>query len=193
MPATTATPNLLVDAGYLFWGPLGSPEPTNTVSGSKFTDTWPVQWLSLGASESGSDFSYDIKVEPMTVAEFYDVIQYRITERTGSMAFNMANWALTNLKYACNGGALTVVSGTGATQLNKFTPPAIGAEVRAMIGWESLDNTARLICYQTLSGGTIKTSFNKAPKYATLAAMFNFEIPASGVPFAFYTAGTARA
>jgi hypothetical protein len=190
---TTATPVLLVDAGYLFWAPLASAEPTNTVAGSKFTDAWPGAWLSLGATESGSDFSYDIKVEPMLVAEFYDVIAYRITERTGSMAFNMTNWALTNIKYAMNGGALTVVSGAGATQLNKYTPPAVGAEVRAMIGWESLDSTARLICYQTLSGGTIKTSFNKAPKYATLAAQFNFEIPATGIPFAFYTAGTTRA
>lgn len=190
---TTATPNLLVDAGYVFWAPLGTAEPTNTVVGSKFTDSWPVQWLSIGATESGSDFTYNIKVDPMSVAEFYDVIAYRITERTGSFAFNMANWSLTNFKYACNGGALTVVSGTGTTQLNKFTPPAVGAEVRAMLGWESLDGTARMICYQTLSGGAIKTSFNKAPKYATIAAMFNFEIPTSGVPFALYTAGTTRA
>ena len=190
---TTGTPNLLVDAGYIFWAPLGSAEPANTVVGSKFTDAWPVAWLSMGATESGSDFTYDIKVEPMMVAEFYDVIQYRITERTGNFAFNMANWALTQLKYACNGGALTIVSGTGTTQLNKFTPPVVGAEVRAMIGWESLDSTARLICYQTLSGGSIKTSFNKAPKFATVAAQFNFEVPASGIPFAFYTAGTGRA
>ena len=105
----------------------------------------------------------------------------------------MANWALTNLQYAMNGGTRTVLSGAGTTQLNKYTPPAVGAEIRAMIGWESLDSTARLICYQTLSGGTIKTSFNKAPKYATIAAQFNFEIPASGTPFAFYTAGTTRA
>jgi hypothetical protein len=190
---TTATPVLLVDAGYLFWAPPGSAEPTNTVVGSKFTDTWPGAWLTIGATESGADFSYDIKVEPMLVAEFYDVIAYRITERTGNIAFMMANWALTNLKYAMNGGALTIVSGSGTTQLNKFTPPIVGAEVRAMIGWEALDSTARLICYQTLSGGTIKTSFNKAPKYATLAAQFNFEVPTTGIPFAFYTAGTSRA
>lgn len=190
---TTATPNLLVDAGYLFWAPLGTAEPANTVVGSKFTDAWPVQWLSLGATESGSDFTYDIKVEAMYVAEFYDVISYRITERTGNFAFNMANWSLTNLKYAMNGGALTIVSGSGTTQLNKFQPPAVGSEVRAMIGWEALDGTARLICNQTLSGGSIKTSFNKAPKFATIAAMFNFEIPVSGQPFSFYTAGTSRA
>ena len=190
---TTATPVLLVDAGYLFWAPLSSPEPTNTVSGSKFTDAWPGAWLSLGATESGADFTYDVKVEPMFVAEFYDAIQFRITERKTDIAFLLANWALTQLQYAMNGGTRTIVSGTGATQLNKFTPPAVGAEVRAMIGWESLDSTARLITYQALSGGQIKTSFNKAPKYATIAADFNVEIPATGIPFAFYTAGITRA
>jgi hypothetical protein len=190
---TTATPNLLVDAGYLFWAPLASAEPTNTVVGSKFTDAWPVAWLSLGATKSGTDFTYDVKVEPMTVAEFYDVIAYRVTERTGSMAFLMANFALTNIKYAMNGGALTVVSGSGTTQLNSYTPPIVGAEVRAMIGWESLDNTVRMICYQTLSGGSIKAAFNKAPDYTTLAAQFNFEVPTSGIPFKLYSAGTARA
>src|SRR5262249_57335777 len=107
---TTAPPVLLVAAGYLFWAPVGSAEPANTVVGSKFTDAWPVAWLSLGATESGADFSYDIKVEPMYVAEFYDVLAYRITERTGSMAFMMANWALTNIQYAMNGGTRTIVA-----------------------------------------------------------------------------------
>lgn len=190
---TTAPPVLLVDAGYLFWAPLGSSEPANTVVGSKFTDAWPVAWLSLGATESGADFEYDIKVEPMFVAEFYDVLQFRITERKGKIAFLMANWALQNLQYAMNGGSRTIVSGTGTTQLNAFTPPVVGAEARAMIGWEALDGTARLICYQTLSGGTIKTSFNKAPKYATIGCEFNFEIPTTNIPFKFYTAGTTRA
>lgn len=190
---TTATPVLLVDAGYLFWAPLASSEPANTVVGGKFTDAWPVAWLSIGATESGADTTYDIKVEPMFVAEFYDVIQYRITERKTDVAFLMANWALTQWQYACNGGTRTIVSGSGTTQLNKFTPPAVGAEVRAMLGWESLDGTARMIFYQALSGGQIKTSFNKAPKYATIAADFNCEVPATGIPFAIYTAGTTRA
>jgi hypothetical protein len=193
VPGTTATPNILTDAGYLFWAPLGSAEPANTVSGSKFTDNWPVAWLSLGATEDGSEFDYNIKVDPITVAEFYDVIAWRTTERTGSFAFNMANWALQTLSQAMNGGTRTVVSGTGTTQLNSFLPPAPGAEVRAMIGWEALDNTARLICYQCINSGTIKSSFKKAPAIASIACQFNFEVPSSGNPFKFYTAGTARA
>ncbi len=191
MPST-ATPNVLTDPGYLFWAPLNTAEPTNTVSSSKFQDAWPGGWISLGATEDGSEFNYTIKTEAISVAEFFDPIRWATTERSGSFAFNMANWALTNLKYAMNGGALTVVSGSGATLLTSFTPPAAGAEVRCMLGWESLDNTVRLIVYQAINSGTIKTAFKKAPAYATVACEFNFEIPATGQPFKFYGAGTAR-
>jgi hypothetical protein len=191
---TTATPTLLSDAGYLFWAPLSSTLPTNTVVGSVFTDSWPVAWLSLGATEEGSTFNYEVSIEAMTVAEFFDPIKYATTERTGSFAFALADYTLTNLKRAMNGGTLEVVSGTGATQLNRYRPPAPGQEVRAMIGWESLDNTTRLICYQTLQGGTIETQYNKAPQKALIPCTFNFEVPSGQTyPFEYVTAGTARA
>lgn len=190
---TTATPNILTDAGYLFWAPLASTIPTNTVTGSVFTDAWPVAWISLGATEDGSTLSYESTVEPITVAEFLDPIKYATTSRQGSIAFNLADWTLANYKRALNGGTLTVVSGTGTTQLNRFRPPAPGGEVRAMIGWESLAGDVRLVCYQTLNGGTIESAFRKAPDKALIPCQFNFEIPSSGIPFDIYTAGTARA
>lgn len=190
---TTATPNVLTDAGYLFWAPLASTVPTNTVTGSVFTDSWPVAWISLGATEDGSTLSYESTVEPIQVAEFFDPIRYATTARQGSIAFNLADWTLANYRRALNGGTLTVVSGTGATQLNRYRPPAPGAETRAMIGWESLDATTRVICYQTLNGGTIESAFRKAPDKALIPCQFNFEVPTSGIPFEIYTAGTARA
>ena len=192
MPST-AVPNILTDPGYLYWAPLASTEPTNTVAGSKFTDSWPVAWINLGATEDGSEFSYETSVEAVRVAEFFDPIKWASTDRSGSMAFNLADWTLTNMSRALNGGTKTVVSGTGATTLTSYTPPNPGAEVRAMIGWESLDATVRLICYQTLCSGTISSAFRKAPAYATIPCTFNFEVPAAGSPFKYYTAGTARA
>ena len=62
-----------------------------------------------------------------------------------------------------------------------------------MIGWESVDATFRMIMYQTLQGGNIKSKMMKAPKYATIPTEFHFEIPTSGIPFKFYSAGTSRA
>jgi len=192
MPST-AVPNILTDPGYLFWAPLASTEPTNTVAGSKFTDSWPVAWISLGATEDGSEFSYETSVEAVRVAEFFDPIKWASTDRSGSFAFNLADWTLTNWVRVLNGGTKTVVSGTGATTLTSYVPPNPGAEVRSMIGWESLDNTVRIICYQTINSGTISSAFRKAPAYATLPCTFNFEVPAAGSPFKMYTAGTARA
>ena len=191
---TTAAPNVMTDPGYLFWALLATAIPTNTVTGSKFTDAWPVAWINLGATQDGSEFNYESTVEPITAAEFFDPIKYATTERKGSISFTLVDYTLSNFKKVSNGGTLSVVSGTGATQLNKFTPPAPGGEVRAMIGWESLDGTMRLIAKQCFNGGAISSAFKKAPDKAGLACQFNFEIPSGGTdPYEIYTAGLARA
>lgn len=190
---TTAVPNILTDPGYLFIAPLLTAVPTHTVSGSKFTDSWPGAWISLGATEDGSQFNYESTVEPIRAAEFFDPIRFSTTDRAGNFSFTLVDWTLANLKRVLNGGTLAVVSGTGATQLNRFTPPIPGAEVRQMIGWESLDNTVRIIAYQCLNGGNIQSSFRRAPAKAGMACTFNFEKPSANEPFDVWTAGTARA
>jgi hypothetical protein len=192
-PTATAVPNILVDPGYLFWAPVATAEPVYAITASKFSDTWPVAWISLGATEDGSEFTYETKVEAINVAEFFDPIRYSTTERSGSLAFNLTDFTLANYKRALNGGTIAVVSGTGATALNSYTPVTPGNEVRCMLGWESLDNTVRVIMYQTLNGGSIKSVFKKAPSIAVIPCMFNFEVPTGGVPFKMYTAGTTRA
>ncbi len=101
---TTATPNILSDPGYLFYAPAGTAEPVNTVAGSKFTDTWPVAWVSVGATEDGSKFKASVKTEAVNVAEFFDPIKYVTTDRSSSIAFAMADFTLTKLKWSMNGG-----------------------------------------------------------------------------------------
>lgn len=192
MANSTATPILLTDPGFLFWAPLASSVPTNTVTGSAFTDSWPVAWINLGATDNGATFNYTTTVEARSVAEFLDPIQWATTSRNGNFAFNLASFTLSNLKKALNGGSLSVVSGTGATTLNSYTPPTPGQEVRCMIGWESLDATMRIVAYQTLNAATISAAFQKAPAYATIPTQFNFEVPSSGTPFQVWTAGVAR-
>lgn len=192
MAPTTAVPAIMQDPGYLFWAPLSTALPTNTVAGSKFTDAWPVAWLSFGATEDGSEFAYKTTVEAVKVAEFFDPIRWSTTEREGSFAFNLADYTLNNYKRALNGGTIATVSGAGATLLSKYTLPSPGQEVRAMLGWESLDNTVRLICYQTIQGGEVKSAFKRAPALALIPCSFNFEVPSAGQPFEIFTAGTAR-
>lgn len=181
---TTAVPTVLTDPGYLFWAPPGTAAPANTAVASKFSDAWPVAFKSLGATEDGSEFNYETRVEAITVAEFFDPIKWSTTERSGNFAFNLADYTLSNLARALNMNPSAITTtGATTTEVNKLTPAAPGAETRCMIGWESLDGTMRLLAYQTINGGTIKSAFKKAPSIAVIPCQFNFEVPASGVPF----------
>lgn len=189
---TIATPNILTDPGYLFWAPLLTAEPTNTVAGSKFTDSWAAAWVPLGATEEGSSLAWSQTVEPTRVAELFDPVRYSVTEQGGRIAFSLSDWTLNNLKRAMNGGAVTVVSGTGATTLAKYEPPEPSEIVRCMIGWESLDSTVRLIARQCINAAEIESAFRKAPDKALLPCEFNFERPSGAKSFTVYSAGTAR-
>lgn len=193
MPST-ATPLVLTDPGYLFIAPLATAVPTNTVLGSVFTDSWAASWISLGATEAGSTFTYSTTVEPIRVAEFFDPVSYRTTERGGTIAFNLADFTLSNYRRAVNGGvaALAATSGTGATTLGTLEPPEPGDEVRCMIGWESEDATLRLICHQALQGGEIASAFQRAPSTSVIPCTFNLEVPTSGKPWTLYSAGADR-
>jgi hypothetical protein len=192
-PAAIATPNLLVGPGYLFWAPVTAALPTHASTASAFSDTWPVEWLPLGATVEGSTFSYESTVEAMNVAEFFDPIKYSTTGRTGSFAFALAEWSLTNMKRALNGGTITT-SGSGATAVNSYTPPTPGSEVRCKVGWESQTNDVRVIIYQALASGTIESAFQKAPDFSRIPITFNMEVPSgSSAPFGLFTAGTGRA
>ncbi|GAB3884588.1 hypothetical protein [Terrabacter terrigena] len=195
MAHSVAAPVVLTDPGMLWLAALGTADPTNTVAGSVFTDDPAVAYIPLGATEDGSTFQYQTNVEAVSVAEFFDPIKYATTSRSGSIAFNLASWTLSNYNRALNGGvaALTATSGTGATSLFKVEPPTPGNEVRAMILWESTDRTLRLLCRQTIQGGTISTAFKKAPDKAVIPCTFNMEIPTGlTTPFTMWSAGTSR-
>lgn len=192
-PAAVATPNLLVDPGWLFWAPLGTTLPTHTATASKFSDAWPVAWLPLGATVEGSTLSYETAVEAMSVAEIFDPVKYATTGRTGSLAFALADYTLTNLKRALNGGVITTTGAT-TTAVNSYALPTPGTEVRSMLGWESSDSTVRVVIYQAISSGTIEMAFQKAPDFARIPTTWNMEMAAGQTqPFGLWTAGTARA
>lgn len=185
-PAAVAAPKVLTDPGYLFIAPLATAEPTHTVAGSVFTDAWSASWIPLGATTEGSTFSYSSTVEAISAAEFFDPIKYVTTERAGNIAFNLMDFTLANYRRAMNGGvgALAATSGSGTTALYSFEPPDPGNEVRCMIGWESLDNTMRLILRQTIQGGEVSSAFQKAPSVAAIPCTFNMEVPTGGAkPF----------
>lgn len=188
---TMATPNLLTDPGYLYWAPIGSSLPTNTVSGSVFTDTWPVAWIPLGMTDTGSTWTMSLTVEPIEAAESFDPITNRTTGRSATIEFSLKNFSATNLGRALNGATLTVSGSTGTT-LTQIDPPAPGGETRCMIGFESLDNTVRAVGFQCINSGDIAVAMAKAPANANIPFTLNLEKPSSTQPFRWWTAGVNR-
>jgi hypothetical protein len=191
---TVATPYLMLDPGFLWHAPANTSFPSlgGTASGSVFTDSPSVTFYEIGATEAGYTFSYSQSIEAINVAEFADPVKWRTTQRQGSMAFNMADYTLTNLQRAMNGGSLTTASGSGASLVSKWVPPAVGSETRACLLWMSLDLTMRIFMYQTVQVNEMESAFKKAPDYAVLPCEFRFEIDVSGNIFEVYTAGTTR-
>lgn len=170
-----------IGAGALLAAPIGTTEPTNTVSGGVFTDSWPVGWLVLGQTNEGNVLTYATTVEPVEAAEAYDPIAYETENRSGRIEAALISISASNMALALNGGSKTT-SGSGATLKTIVRPPAPGAEVRVMIGWESRDSRERYIIRQALQGGEIAITRNKgAGNKAMIPVTFNFEVPDSGL------------
>jgi hypothetical protein len=190
MPTVT-TPFLMMDPGFLYHAPAGTAFPTagGTAAGSKFTDSPSVTFVEIGATEDGHRFRYAPSIESVTVAEFLDPVKWRTVSREGSFAFNLADYTLKNLQRALNGGTLSS-TGSGATQVNKLTPPSLGNETRAALMWESGDATMRIFMYSTINVAEMEMAFNKAPAIATIPCEFRFELDGSGNLFDVYGTNT---
>lgn len=188
MPAA----NLLSDAGFLLWAPLGTALPANTVVGSIFTDAWPVAWIPLGRTTAGSKMDDNATVSEIESAEDYYPLAFRTTKRVPQVSFNLMNFTATNLQRALN-GATTTVTGTTTTTMTQVDGPNPQQEVPCMIGYESLDQTVRWIGRQCRNSGNLSVAFNKAPATADIMWTAMLEKPATAQPYSWFTAGAARA
>lgn len=190
-PAAVATPTLIRDPGYLLWAPFGSTEPTHTATGSKFTDAWPAAWVPMGATQEGTSFKWESPLEPIYAAEFLNPLAYASGEQTGNIAFALLDFTLKSLQRAMNGGLITT-TGTTGTEVNKFDPPDPTAIVRCMIGWESLDNTMRIVGRQCINASAIEAAFKKGTDVGTIPCEFNFERPLAAASWSIYGTSTRK-
>ncbi len=193
MAPTLVKPTVSIGPGWVLRAPIGSTEPTNTVAGGKFTDAWDAAWVVQGATNEGNVFSYQTNVEGVMAAEYFDALSWETESREGTFAFAMLHVSARSFVTAFNGGA-TSTSGSGATLRTDFEPPDPGNEVRCMLGWESRDNTERLILRQCFQGGQVQVTRNKgAGNKAMIPVEFKLELPDSGAKLWKHSyAGTAR-
>jgi hypothetical protein len=170
--------------GYLKIAILGTEEPVDLVT------PWATvspNWIDLGYTDDGSEFTYKPNVDKVEVAEELDPISYAITGRDLAVKFALAQIAATNLKRALNGG--TITTGTGIVT---FEPPDLGTEVRTMIGWESEDHTERWVYRQCFQQGEISITRKKGSDKATIPCEFTLEKPPTAAPFKAIFASPSR-
>lgn len=191
-PTPVATPNLIRDPGYLFWAPFATTEPAHTATASKFSDSWPVAFIPMGATQDGTTFNWEMPIEAIYAAEFLTPVAYANGEASGNIAFGLLDFTLKSLSRAMNGAATSTVGGTAATLVSKIEPPDPSEIVRCMIGWESLDNTMRIIGRQCINAAALEFSAKKGTDVGTIPCEFNFERPTAAKSWAIYAAGTAR-
>jgi len=185
--------NLLRGPGILYSSPLGTAFPANTVAAGKFATTpFGAGWVALGSTAEGSEFSDQLSVEGIEVAEsLYAVVQVS-TGREASWTTAFAEVNRTNIKAGLNGGTSTT-TGTAGTELTTVGPPALGSEVRNQIGWQSEDDTVRFLGYQVLNVGALGFKFGKGTDLASISIEWKFEKPSTTEPWVMYLAGTERA
>lgn len=160
--------------GKLFIAPLGTAEPADVDS------AWPAGWVPLGYTDEGSVINYEISTDNVEVAEELDVLARVTTGRDASVEVALAEVTKKNLTIAFNGG---IIVGDGLDWT--FEPPALGAEVRVMLGWDAMPTVAandlRYVFRQVLQGGSIGMENRKGATKSTITATFQLEKPATGL------------
>lgn len=181
MAVTVPKPLYSIGPGALLWAPIGTTEPASTVVGGVFNDAWPAGWIVLGATASGHVWNYQVNVEAVDAAEFFDPLGYEVESRAGRLEAQLLNIVASTVAIVLNGGSKTT-TGSGTTLKTVVKPPAVGSEVRGMLGWESKDSKERYVVRQTFVSGEIAIPRNKgAANKAQVPATFNFEVPDSGL------------
>lgn len=174
MPTATVTPSALsLGPGRLWWAPLGSTGPAdhNTALAASFKQ--------VGSTAEGSEFSYEISMDAVMVAESLDPLFHKTTGRAGKLTFAMAENTVQALVVAFNGGTVTSY-GTAGTAGFKYEPPAPGKETGRMLVWESEDGQERWVFKQCTQGGSVGISRRKGADKATIPVEFRIEAPADG-------------
>lgn len=166
-----------VGAGTLYVAILGTTEPSGPSSTAGLP---PSAWHPLGYTEDGNDFSQTVASTDLEVAEELEPIRSVVTSRSSTIGFNLAQATARNLQLALNGGGVDPTATSGVVSP---TIPAIGAEQRVMLLWDSSDGLERWIYRQCLQTGAVNIGRKKGTK-VLIPVVFKLERPASGLrPF----------
>lgn len=174
--------NVIAVPGTLYVAPLNTTEPTSV------TGAWPAGWVSLGYTEAGNTWEYKPTVSPITPEEQYVPLRNVTTAVSYDVTFNLWETTARNWNLALNNGlVLSPAAQSDGTFI--INPAVIGAEIRVMIGWDSLTNGTtsgtvggRMIMRQAYQTGSVSVAHRKGTNVAALSLTFSAEQTNPNVP-----------
>lgn len=151
--------------------------PTFAAASSVFTNSWANDWVPVGYTDDGIEFTFTTTVNEIEAAETLYPLAKIETKKDISVKFAMLQNNEFNLSRAMNGGTFTTASGSGATKVTKYSPPTFGGAERSAIGWISQDNDEALIVYKTWQQAALSVKYGKIGIKWMLNCDFAAEIP----------------
>jgi hypothetical protein len=178
--------------GTLFYANPGTSLPDYTVAGSVFSvNTW-TGWTQWGITKNGSVWKVDLDTVPIKAEEYVDDIDQVIKGRAVTVDFELMNVTAALAVRATNRPTPST-TGSGTTLRTTVKLPQLGAEQYQMIGWQSTDDTERIVAANAFQIGTLEVGRHKGEDVATLKVQFKLFPDSNGDPIAWDFAGATRA
>lgn len=156
--------NIGIGPGWLYAAPIATADPANNET------SLPVDWISLGYTEDGNQFSYAVTSEDIEVAESVDPVATQETKALSKVTFSMAEMTRRNLGLALGRGLV-------ANDDSILEPAALGSRLYFKLIWQSLDHVTpavsdtaniRWLFRKCFVSGSLDISHKKAPAKALL-------------------------
>jgi hypothetical protein len=178
--------------GTLFYADPGTAFPTYTVVGSVWSDNTWASWTQWGITKGGSEWTIDVSQDPIQAAEYIDDIDQVTTGRVVSVKFEIMNITAALMVRALN-RPTPATTGSGTTKRTTVKMPGLGAEQFSMMGWQSTDDTERIIGPNCLQIGSMTINRKKGADVGTMTLEMKLFPDATGEPYYHDFAGAVRA
>ncbi len=191
-PTFTPNDDHRTGSGFLLAAVEGTPLPTFTVSGGKFTNSWDAAWKQLGrTSDDGINITHGQETANYTSSqELYPFIT-KTTSKQTNVSFTLYDYNQFNIQVALNGGNWSV-TGSGLNQMAEYKPAEPGDEQYSMLAWIGPDDDEVYIFYKVFSSAEVSMDMTRDDP-RPLPLNMQCVQPLSSVdtkPYKFVSAGT---
>lgn len=173
----------------MFYADPGTAFPDYTVASSVFSVNAWTGWTQWGITKDGSEWTIDVSSDPIQAAEYLDDIDQVSTGRVVSVKFEIMNVTQALVVRALNRPTPATV-GSGTTKRTTVKMPGLGLEQYSMIGWQSTDDTERIVGPNCLQIGSMTVPRKKGADVASMSLEFKLFPDATGEPYYHDFAGT---